>query len=105
MAETDIAGRSGRNGHETFPRGEEQQPAPQPSLLKRALREVADQAQRRIPRADLDERDPDYIRERLPLMWLAGKPLVPRRGQGAREHSGVWPGAARRQPLRREHDA
>jgi 1-acyl-sn-glycerol-3-phosphate acyltransferase len=35
------------------------------------LRELADQAQRRIPRADLDERDPDYIRERLPQLWLA----------------------------------
>jgi 1-acyl-sn-glycerol-3-phosphate acyltransferase len=34
------------------------------------LREVASQAQRRIPRADLDERDPDFIRERLPLMWM-----------------------------------
>jgi 1-acyl-sn-glycerol-3-phosphate acyltransferase len=31
---------------------------------------VAQQAQRAIPRADLDERDPDFIRERLPLMWL-----------------------------------
>src|SRR3984957_16924774 len=41
------------------------------SLLSRALREIAQQAQRRIPRADLDERDPDFIRERLPLMWLA----------------------------------
>jgi 1-acyl-sn-glycerol-3-phosphate acyltransferase len=40
------------------------------SLLTRALREIAQQAQRRIPRADLDERDPDFIRERLPLMWL-----------------------------------
>jgi 1-acyl-sn-glycerol-3-phosphate acyltransferase len=40
------------------------------SLLNRALREIAQQAQRRIPRADLDERDPDFIRERLPLMWL-----------------------------------
>jgi 1-acyl-sn-glycerol-3-phosphate acyltransferase len=40
------------------------------SLLSRALGQVAQQAQRRIPRADLDERDPDYIRERLPLMWL-----------------------------------
>jgi 1-acyl-sn-glycerol-3-phosphate acyltransferase len=39
-------------------------------LLTRALREVTDQAQRRIPRADLDERDPDFIRERLPAMWL-----------------------------------
>jgi 1-acyl-sn-glycerol-3-phosphate acyltransferase len=26
--------------------------------------------QRRIPRADLDERDPDYIRETLPRLWL-----------------------------------
>jgi 1-acyl-sn-glycerol-3-phosphate acyltransferase len=41
-----------------------------PGLLSRVLREVADQAQRRIPRADLDERDPDFIRERLPLLWL-----------------------------------
>jgi 1-acyl-sn-glycerol-3-phosphate acyltransferase len=32
---------------------------------------VASQVQRRIPRADLDERDPDYIRDKLPLMWLA----------------------------------
>ena len=40
------------------------------SLVTRVLREVADQAQRRIPRADLDERDPDFIRERLPLLWL-----------------------------------
>ncbi len=41
------------------------------SLIGRALRGVAAQAERRIPRADLDERDPDYIREQLPLMWLA----------------------------------
>src|SRR3954466_7583550 len=25
----------------------------------------------RVPRADLDERDPDFIRERLPAFWLA----------------------------------
>src|ERR671939_365241 len=31
---------------------------------------VAQQLQARIPRADLDERDPDYIRETLPGMWL-----------------------------------
>jgi 1-acyl-sn-glycerol-3-phosphate acyltransferase len=41
------------------------------SLLTRALRGVTGQVERRIPRADLDERDPDYIREQLPLMWLA----------------------------------
>src|SRR5690242_17019048 len=44
---------------------------PDRSLLTRALREVASQVERRIPRADLDERDPDYIREQLPLLWLA----------------------------------
>jgi 1-acyl-sn-glycerol-3-phosphate acyltransferase len=31
---------------------------------------VAQQLQARIPRADLDERDPDYIRETLPGLWL-----------------------------------
>jgi 1-acyl-sn-glycerol-3-phosphate acyltransferase len=43
---------------------------PGQALVGRALRGVARQAQRRIPRADLDERDPDFIRERLPLVWL-----------------------------------
>jgi 1-acyl-sn-glycerol-3-phosphate acyltransferase len=41
------------------------------SVIGRAFRSLAAQAERRIPRADLDERDPDYIREQLPLMWLA----------------------------------
>ncbi|HEV3127385.1 MAG TPA: lysophospholipid acyltransferase family protein [Solirubrobacteraceae bacterium] len=41
------------------------------SVPGRLLRGVAGQVQRRIPRADLDERDPDYIREQLPWMWLA----------------------------------
>src|SRR6476619_6992783 len=33
-------------------------------------RVLAEQVARRIPKADLDERDPDYIRENLPGMWL-----------------------------------
>src|SRR5881227_948185 len=33
-------------------------------------RTLSEQVQRRIPQADLDERDPDYIRESLPGMWL-----------------------------------
>jgi 1-acyl-sn-glycerol-3-phosphate acyltransferase len=41
-----------------------------PGRLSRVLSTVADQAARRIPHADLHERDPDFIRERLPLMWL-----------------------------------
>jgi 1-acyl-sn-glycerol-3-phosphate acyltransferase len=41
------------------------------ATLGRLFRGLTSQVQRRIPRADLDERDPDYIRENLPLMWLA----------------------------------
>jgi 1-acyl-sn-glycerol-3-phosphate acyltransferase len=33
-------------------------------------RAIAQQLQARIPTADLDERDPDYIRETLPGLWL-----------------------------------
>lgn len=40
-------------------------------LAARAARGLAGQVTRRIPKADLDERDPDFIRENLPLFWLA----------------------------------
>jgi 1-acyl-sn-glycerol-3-phosphate acyltransferase len=39
-------------------------------LAGRAVGAVAEQAQRRVPVADLDERDPDYIREDLPGLWM-----------------------------------
>src|SRR4051812_39004824 len=41
-----------------------------PSLIERAVRAAAGRLQQRVPPADLDERDPDYIRETLPRMWL-----------------------------------
>jgi 1-acyl-sn-glycerol-3-phosphate acyltransferase len=44
--------------------------APQRNILERAVRAVAGSVVRRVPPADLDERDPDYIRETLPRMWL-----------------------------------
>ncbi len=68
-----VADKSRRNGHGTFPpdRDPPGDAEERSSLLSRALREVAQQVQRRIPRADLDERDPDYIREKLPQLWLA----------------------------------
>ncbi len=31
---------------------------------------VAQQARRRVPAGDMDERDPDYMRDQLPLTWL-----------------------------------
>jgi 1-acyl-sn-glycerol-3-phosphate acyltransferase len=70
MAEAGVARSPNRNGYGTFPPESGRPEPPRPSLLTRAVRGIAGQAQRRIPRADLDERDPDYIRERLPRMWL-----------------------------------
>src|SRR5450631_996292 len=70
MAHIEVAAGNARNGHVDLTEDQGSNGKPSPSLLMRVLREVADQAQRRIPRADLDERDPDFIRERLPLMWL-----------------------------------
>jgi 1-acyl-sn-glycerol-3-phosphate acyltransferase len=66
MAVADKARGNGRVREDETEAGEQ----PRASLLTRALSEVAQTARRRIPRADLDERDPDFIRERLPLMWL-----------------------------------
>ena len=36
----------------------------------RVARVVSELAKTRIPKADLDERDPDYIRETLPGLWM-----------------------------------
>ncbi|MDQ3647083.1 MAG: acyltransferase family protein [Actinomycetota bacterium] len=38
--------------------------------MSAALASIAREAQSRVPKADLDERDPDYIREQLPGLWL-----------------------------------
>jgi 1-acyl-sn-glycerol-3-phosphate acyltransferase len=70
MAQTEMAGTASSNGHVN---GSSEMPSDsrsRPGLITRTLRGVSDQIQRRIPRADLDERDPDFIRERLPLLWL-----------------------------------
>jgi 1-acyl-sn-glycerol-3-phosphate acyltransferase len=39
-------------------------------LVGRVIGAIAEEAQRRVPTADLDERDPDYIRETLPGLWM-----------------------------------
>ena len=44
--------------------------APPAGIVAQLGRAVSEQVQARIPRADLDERDPDYIRDTLPGMWL-----------------------------------
>jgi 1-acyl-sn-glycerol-3-phosphate acyltransferase len=67
--------RASRNGHAGDERlrealgggtGDE----PSGNLLERAIKAVGGQVAKRIPAADLDDRDPDFIRERLPLLWL-----------------------------------
>ncbi len=39
-------------------------------MAGRVIGAIAQEAQRRVPTADLDERDPDYIRDTLPRLWL-----------------------------------
>src|SRR5438874_5933838 len=65
MSEAGIAPPASHNGHghatdAESPRG----------LAARLIASMREQVQLRIPRADLDERDPDYIRESLPRLWL-----------------------------------
>lgn len=67
---TGLASAPSSNGHTTAAREELSEGGGRAPLLQRPARGFAAQVQRRIPRADLDERDPDFIRERLPLMWL-----------------------------------
>jgi 1-acyl-sn-glycerol-3-phosphate acyltransferase len=64
MSETGIADKASSNGHA-------QEESSQPGFASRMFRGVARQLQDRIPAADLDERDPDYIRDSLPRLWLA----------------------------------
>src|SRR5437763_6805396 len=69
MAETRLAPEVSRNGGDVeADRRDGERPGG--SLLTRLIRGASALATSRIPRADLDERDPDYIRERLPLLWL-----------------------------------
>ena len=45
-------------------------PAALVQMAGRVIGAIAEEAQRRVPSADLDERDPDYIRETLPGLWM-----------------------------------
>jgi 1-acyl-sn-glycerol-3-phosphate acyltransferase len=77
------ADRAARNGHHAEALGSDAAPGRPPGgsaistaaaqaggMLGRVARGVAGSVQQRIPVADLDERDPDYIRENLPWAWL-----------------------------------
>src|SRR5882672_3150810 len=64
MTEAGIAEQAAHNGHA----GDGESPR---GLAARLVASMREQVSLRIPRADLDERDPDYIRETLPRLWLA----------------------------------
>src|SRR3954469_16299835 len=81
MAEAGTTAHGSRNGHHkdrlagngTAPEGDKRAGGGgggRADILGRAARAFARQVQQRIPPADLDERDPDYIRESLPRLWL-----------------------------------
>jgi 1-acyl-sn-glycerol-3-phosphate acyltransferase len=71
---TEVIGAGSRNGHSrarpTAGATESEGQSLRRGLFGRALGAVAGRVQALIPRADLDERDPDFIRERLPLLWI-----------------------------------
>jgi 1-acyl-sn-glycerol-3-phosphate acyltransferase len=62
VSETTAAGHASSNGAGTA--------AQSADVVARLTNAIKDELARRIPRADLDERDPDYIRESLPGLWL-----------------------------------
>jgi 1-acyl-sn-glycerol-3-phosphate acyltransferase len=70
MASTGVARTPSRNGRVDGKPELDEEHGRRGPLIARLINELAGQVQRRIPRGDLDARDPDYIRERLPLMWL-----------------------------------
>ena len=73
MSETTSAPHASHNGHVDAPVADLTPSAaepPAPNLVTRFLRGMTQAVQSRIPAADLDERDPDYIRENLPWLWL-----------------------------------
>src|SRR5438270_8524626 len=64
MAEERTTSSSPRSGNGSL------SPEQRASIVQALGRALSEQVQRRIPTADRDERDPDYIRETLPGLWL-----------------------------------
>jgi 1-acyl-sn-glycerol-3-phosphate acyltransferase len=80
MSEAGTAADAARNGHSAAATGNgrlaegapgrDGGPPRKGNVAQRLARSVAGAVQSRIPAADLDERDPDYLRESLPRTWL-----------------------------------
>jgi len=84
MAPMPSTARASVNGHDTHAsrdaasddgpaerrRSRGRLPLPGAGIVERIGRTAAGALARRIPTADLDERDPDFIRDNLPRLWL-----------------------------------
>ncbi len=70
MPQTRLARPSSSNGRDPTAARNESRDRRRAGLLSRVAQGVGAQVSKRIPRADLDERDPDFIREHLPALWL-----------------------------------
>src|SRR3954469_13173040 len=74
MTDATTAANASSNGHGELPNdaraGAAGAARSAGGLAARFVRGVAGAVQARIPAADLDERDPDYIRDSLPRLWL-----------------------------------
>jgi 1-acyl-sn-glycerol-3-phosphate acyltransferase len=75
MAAPHTADPAAHNGHRRDAFGSEGDPLAarrqrSPGIAARVMDAVAGQVRGRVPVVDLDERDPDYIRESLPRLWL-----------------------------------
>jgi 1-acyl-sn-glycerol-3-phosphate acyltransferase len=71
MTDATTAAKASRNGRGGLPKDAgRDRDGPSGGLPGRLVKAVTGAVQARIPTADLDERDPDYIRERLPGIWL-----------------------------------
>src|SRR3954467_2815143 len=94
MAEERTTTSKSRNGNGAL------SPEQRQSVVQALGRMPSEQVQARIPTADLDERDPDYIRETLPGLWLLGSfyfradvqglDKIPAAGAGPRVEGGSW---------------
>jgi 1-acyl-sn-glycerol-3-phosphate acyltransferase len=71
MARTQTADPAAHNGHLADALVDGGEPLAPRGLAGRLMQAVAGQVRGRVPAADLDDRDPDWIRESLPGLWLA----------------------------------
>ena len=69
MRATPHASPAASNGRHDDPAEDDPRPAAR-GIVERVLGAAASQVQSRVPAADLDERDPDFIRDNLPTLWL-----------------------------------